>query len=78
MTPETAPPTTGNSDREYNMTSTQNRYPTSESTTRNGGQGRGWGGCGGRGDYQGQVGRGGSFNQTSNTPSILNFKGEVE
>ena len=78
MTPETSPPTAGSSGGKDKVAGTQNQYPTSKPTTINGGQGWGWSGCGRRGGYQGHGRQGGYFNQTPNTPSIINFKGRVE
>ena len=58
-----------------NITPNQN---LTSNPTRNAGRGRGRGGRGERGGYQGRHGRGsGRYNRT-NTSSVLSFKGEVE
>ena len=75
MTPEieTAQPAAGRNFRD-NSDATTTKAPviTSKSNVINGGQGRGQGGCGGRGYNQGHNGRGRKFNRPLYTPSIQN------
>ena len=80
MTPETETPpqAAGRSGGEGYIITTRSHKNMSKSSTSNGGQGRGWCGCGGRRGHQGCLGRGGRFNLQAYMSSIWNFKGEVD
>ena len=75
---ETASPDAGSNCGEGSDATTTRASEMSESSSRNGGQGRGQGGCTRRGSHHGCGGRGRRFNRPSYTSLIRNFKGEVE
>ena len=72
-----ATPDTVRSGRESGLATTQGHKTTRKPSSRNGGQGRGQCGVGGRGSYQGRAGRGRRFNHPAYASLISNFKREV-